>query len=488
MLEGKRIKKTKKMLEIERKIGEPIEVFLRREYIDNKKSAIKMGAILGVGSSTIRNWLKEAGIKRRGLSEARFAHFDKEVEKPSDEQLRKWYVDEKKSTPEIGKILGVNGSTIVDWLKEAGIKRRDQRDARFLSVGKEIIKPSNDQLRRWYIDEGKSTYEIGKDLGVNWATALNWLKEAGIPIRHDYYEMHGYDFEKPSTDQLRKWYVADKKSTMEVAEIVGVSFGTVSNWLKEANIPIRDQSEAKFVQYGKEIQKPADELLRRWYIDERESTYEIAEIIGVSRSTVSHWLEGAGVQRRDDREQVFAYYGKEVEKPSDEQLRKWYVDEKKSSTEIAEIIGVSHNAILRWLDRAEISRREVLYGYKEWLQCADGHEVRSGYERRVDDWLYFNGVAHDYNEELPGDRKYKCDFKVEDWYIEVWGLIGIGSYDEKTERKINYYEKHGLKRIDIFHYDFDTNDWMKKLEPLLEFSNPEERVQRFLKDFDPINK
>jgi len=404
----------------------PTNEQLRWWYINEKKSAHKIGEIVGVSKGTVLRWLEEDGINRRNNREKVFADLGKEIVKPTDDQLRRWYVDEKKSTREIGEIIGANGSTIAEWLKKAEIERRGQREARFLSLGKEVVKPSNTQLRRWYIDEGKSTYEIGKIVGVNWATALNWLKEASIPIRQDYYEMHGYDFVKPSRDQLRKWYVDDKKSTIEIAEIVGVSWGTVSNWLKEAGVQIRNQTEAKFVQYGKEIEKPPDERLRKWYINEKRSAAEISTIVDVDKTT-----------------------------------------------------------ILNWLARAGIARREVLYGYKEWLQCADGHKVKSGYERRVDDWLYFNGIAHDYGKELPGARKYKCDFGVGDWHIEVWGLAGIDFYDKKTEEKIAYYEKHGLKCIDIFPDDFGkTNNWMKKLEPLLKFSDPEKRRQRLLEDFN----
>ena len=143
-------------------------------------------------------------------------------------------------------------------------------------------------------------------------------------------------------------------------------------------------------------------------------------------------------------------------------LRREYVDNKKSMIKIGASLDVDVSTIRNWLAKTGIKIREAPYGCKEWLQCADGHEVKNGYERRVDEWLYFNVVAHDYNKELPGARKYKFDFKVEDWYIKVWGLT----------------------RIDIFPDDFgSTNDWKKKLELLLEFSDPEGRVQRFLEDF-----
>ena len=102
------MKKTKIMLEIEKKTGEPIDIVLTREYIENGKSTRQLADFVGVSQGTIQKLLKECGIERRSLSEARFAHLGKEIQKPSDEQLRRWYIDEKKSTVEIGEIVGVD--------------------------------------------------------------------------------------------------------------------------------------------------------------------------------------------------------------------------------------------------------------------------------------------------------------------------------------------------------------------------------------------
>jgi hypothetical protein len=39
------------------------------------------------------------------------------------------------------------------------------------------------ELRRLYIDEMLTTPEVGAVFGVNHGTAARWLREAGIPLR-----------------------------------------------------------------------------------------------------------------------------------------------------------------------------------------------------------------------------------------------------------------------------------------------------------------
>ena len=460
-----------------KKVEKPSDELLHRWYLDEGMSTYEIGGVIRVSSSTVIKWLREAGIPvRHDYHEIHGYDF----EKPSDEQLRRWYIDEKKSTVEIGEIVGVTHGTISSWLKQAMIPIRDTREQIFARFGKEIEKPSKEQLRKWYEDENMSTYEIAEIFGVSHSAISRWLKEEGIKIK-DWREKMGYDFEMPSNDQLWMWYIDEKKSPGEIGELVGVSSSTILNWLTKAGIPKKEWREAM----GYDFVRPPTEELYNWYVNEQMSAKKIAESLGVSQGTIQKLLKECGIERRSLSEARFAHLGKEIQKPSNKQLRDWYLNRKMSTREIGEIIGVDKSTVSGWLKDGGMEPRESLYGYNGWLQCEDGHEVGSGYERRVDNWLYFNGIAHNYNKKLGGGRDYRYDFRVEDWYIEVWGLAGVDFYDEKTKKKIAYYEEHNLKRIDIFPDDFGaTNDYKKKLEPLLEFSNPEKRRQRSIDDFN----
>ena len=58
------MKKTRKMLEVEARIGGPIEGYLRREY-NSGKSTIEIGEQVGLTSGGVINWMKTFNIPRR---------------------------------------------------------------------------------------------------------------------------------------------------------------------------------------------------------------------------------------------------------------------------------------------------------------------------------------------------------------------------------------------------------------------------------------
>lgn len=365
-------------------------------------------------------------------------------------------------------------------MDEAGIKRRGWHEAR----GYKFEKPSKEELEKWYYEENKTLEEIAKKVGVNKTTVSNWFKDMGIPTK-SWYEARRIEKKKPKRSELKKLYVEERKSINKIAFIFNVAPITVSRWLDEYNIEKRDLRDAQFAYLKKEIEMPPSEKLYKLYVGDRKSTKEIGRIFRVTDTTVNRWLELIGVLRRDQRDAKFAQFGKDVVKPSDEELLRMYHKEKMSTYEIADKFGVSQSTVCSWLKEAGVDMRPSLYGYNERLVCDDGHRVRSIPERIVDNWLFQYGIEHTYDEKLPGPRMFRCDFRVKGFYIEIRGLSGKGFYDEKMElEKIPYYKKHGLNRIDIFPEDFDSNNsFIRKLEPLLKYSDPKLRRQRQIDEF-----
>ncbi len=64
------MEKTKKMLEIEVKFDEDIEILLQRLYRDEKKTLAQIGEEFDVDKNTARWWMKKFNIPIRTLSEA----------------------------------------------------------------------------------------------------------------------------------------------------------------------------------------------------------------------------------------------------------------------------------------------------------------------------------------------------------------------------------------------------------------------------------
>lgn len=84
-----------------------------------------------------------------------------------------------------------------------------------------------------------------------------------------------------------------------------------------------------------------------------------------------------------------------------------------------------------------------------YLITTDGHYVNSSYEYLVDEFLYSRGIPHDVNGVIDknASRRYRYDFKVEDFFVEVWGL-----HEEKLHyNKINAaYKKTRLKKEEFY--------------------------------------
>ena len=96
--------------------------------------------------------------------------------KPRAEVLHRLYWTEKKSAREIASLLNVSDSTVLDWLKREGIPRRRQGRTQKVEI-------DHERLHDLYWNQGKSTVEISKILGVHRVTVFGYLKKYGIKLR-----------------------------------------------------------------------------------------------------------------------------------------------------------------------------------------------------------------------------------------------------------------------------------------------------------------
>ena len=97
--------------------------------------------------------------------------------------------------------------------------------------------------------------------------------------------------------------------------------------------------------------------------------------------------------------------------------------------------------------------------YKPKYRTLDGHFVRSRGEVMIDDWLYSNKIAHEYEKRLPLSETVYCDFFLPDFslYIEYWGLDSE-EYNIRKEEKKLLYEKYKFNLLEITNDDiFDLD-------------------------------
>ena len=140
-------------------------------------------------------------------------------------------------------------------------------------------------------------------------------------------------------EELRRLYLDERLTTREIADRVGLASHQVWRLLTRAGVRMRQRGVQP--QFG-------EEDLRRWYEDEGLSTIEISRRTGLSTSGVHSALVRAGIPRRP-------MAGPEL--PIDDRtLEQLYVVERVGSEELAGRFGVAPWAVRRRLRQAGIVR------------------------------------------------------------------------------------------------------------------------------------
>lgn len=411
---------TKTRKEIEEGLGEPLKGYLIREYQDNHRPSGDIAKELGTNPFNVLKWMKKEGIKARTVSEARLPPG---LKIPSREQLENLYVNQRKSTIEIAKEYGVSHFTVSDWLKDAGIVIRNNSE-RHIKFGGRV--PSEEELKRDYLDKRMNQNELGRKYGVSSPTIRTWLEEFNIPVRNASEAKRPKDFSPPSKEQLEKLYIEEEKTAKEIAEDLGVSNSFVFDLLEKNGIEKRDRKSRT------DRLKPSKENLENMYLTLGRSPKSIGEKIGVSAPTVINWLCEYNIPLKSKTE---AYIKKGGRIPTEEELRCWYADEEKTTVEIAEICGISDPTVGELLRKYEIHVRNKrgLYDNREnrkkafddllvrskkrpeTISCWDFRYIKS------EDGICFSGLLGWYN------RNYDCkDAKARDILLEDLAGLPLG--------------------------------------------------------------
>lgn len=80
----------------------------------------------------------------------------------------------------------------------------------------------------------------------------------------------------------------------------------------------------------------------------------------------------------------------------------------------------------------------------------DGHWCDSLAEKIIDEWFHSKGIAHERSVPYPEFKKMTCDFVVNKFYIEFFGLEGEHrEYTKHVHKKRRLAKKYNLKLIEI---------------------------------------
>lgn len=94
-------------------------------------------------------------------------------------EIRRLYLEERLSIPEIGRRLGHSKHSVRAWLTRDGVELRDDRGQHAATLDGHLA----DELRRLYTDEHLTIAQISERIGRAYRTTQRLMHEAGIDVR-----------------------------------------------------------------------------------------------------------------------------------------------------------------------------------------------------------------------------------------------------------------------------------------------------------------
>lgn len=196
-------------------------------------------------------------------------------------------------------------------------------------------------------------------------------------------------------DWLRKEYIDNTRSSIEIAEECSVSTGTICRWLNKHGIDVRSSKEqtelykendewknkmsiTKTDGATKNLQRK--EWVEQKYIVEDLSSYDLADLCGVTRPTVINWLRRHGIDVDDPGPRNPG----NVQKLKDaEWLRKQYVDKQRTTPDIGSELDVDHSTVRKYLNKHGIEIREMVgENHHQWNGGYDDYYGPNWYDQR----------------------------------------------------------------------------------------------------------
>lgn len=142
-------------------------------------------------------------------------------------------------------------------------------------------------------------------------------------------------------EELEQKYIEEHLSIRKIAQQLGCSSHKVKSLLQQYNIPVRSNR----------IPDIEPEMLYALYIEQAKTSKEIADELGCSANFVIKQLHKHGITTRAKSCQD------KISKLNKETLYKLYIDEKKSSREIASAYDINKRTVLILLDNFGIEKR-----------------------------------------------------------------------------------------------------------------------------------
>lgn len=117
------------------------------------------------------------------------------------------------------------------------------------------------------------------------------------------------------------------------------------------------------------------------------------------------------------------------------------------------------------VEKAGYEKNLVLFSKK--YVANDGHKCDSLSEKIIDDWFYARKLNYEINFPYPGNFRFTVDFKVNEYWIEFFGLSGeLKSYDRLKTKKLKIAKQNNLNLVELYPKDLFPKS---KLDNILSF-------------------
>lgn len=191
-----------------------------------------------------------------------------------------------------------------------------------------------------YLKEYMSLRDIAGMCGISYSSVRHRSIKYGIPLRPKTWRKINL---KLTRSVLQRLYVKEGKSSQKISQLFSCSSMTVLSKCKEYGIPIKNRR----------LQGITKEKLEKLYIKEGKTTREVAKILDCSFETVRIKCKQFGIPLRNPGAEKVA-----IDRVT---LKRLYLIERRSRSEIAEIFGCSSSAIFQWIKRFGLNNTPKQY-------------------------------------------------------------------------------------------------------------------------------
>lgn len=298
-----------------------------------------VAAEVGYSSSWVFNQLVAAGIARRPSAAA--PKTTNSRRRPTIDEVTALYGDGW-TLDQIGDHFNYSGAWVRNQLIVAGIDRRPighQPGTRIIDDAAEA-----DMVRRicsLYVDEQLPVAEIARRFDRSSWWVKDRLTRTGVATRSTKIRPTS----EPSAEQLQsiiQSYVDDRHTIVDIATRIGRSPQWVSAQLRGAGVDVAPGGARRMdVDAG---------WIAEQYVDHRRSLNSISIELGISADVIKRVLDERNIARRSRSESLTRI-------TDSDELRRLYVDERLTQTEIAQRLAMSSTGVANALHRHGIPIR-----------------------------------------------------------------------------------------------------------------------------------